>query len=78
VFDSIVITPSGSPTLWGAFTWGAALWQGAANALYPRQMKWHFPIVFRRAGLVAKGPSIAGVKIGRLHMRYQILGYLQQ
>jgi len=78
VFDNVIITPAGSPTLWGAFTWGQALWQGVANALYPRQLKWHFPVVFRRMGIVASGASANGIKIGRLHLRYQVLGYLQQ
>jgi len=78
VLDSVTITPVGSPTLWGVFTWGQALWQGAGNALYPRHLPWHFPIVFRRMGISATGSSVAGVKIGRLHLRYQVLGYLQQ
>jgi hypothetical protein len=29
-------------------------------------------------GISATGSSVAGVKIGRLHLRYQVLGYLQQ
>ena len=78
VFDSVVITPAGSITLWGAFTWGQALWQGVANALFPRQLQWHFPVVFRRMGISASGNSANGLKIGRLHLRYQVLGYLQQ
>ena len=78
VIDSVTVTPAGTTTLWGSFTWGSSLWQGLVNSLYPRQLKWHFPIVFRRAGLTATGASAAGIKIGRLHMRYQVLGYLQQ
>lgn len=78
LIDSVSVIPAGAPTLWGAFTWGQALWQGAANALYPRQLQWHFPIVFRRAGILATGISAGGIKIGRLHLRYQVLGYLQQ
>src|SRR5216684_1215931 len=78
VLDSVVIIPAGLATLWGAFTWGQALWQGAANALFPRQLQWHFPLVFRRMGIKATGNSANGIKIGRLHLRYQVLGYLQQ
>jgi hypothetical protein len=78
ILDIVSVAPTGSSTLWGSFTWGAALWQGAANALYPRRLSWHFPIVFRRMQIVALGASAPNVKIGRLHLRYQILGYLQQ
>lgn len=78
VFDLVTLIPAGAVTLWGAFTWGQALWQGGRNALYPRQLPWHFPIVFRRMQIVAQGVSVAGLKIGRLHLRYQVLGYLQQ
>lgn len=78
VLDQVTIVPSGSPTIWGAFIWGAALWQGALNALFPRQLQWHFPLVFRRMGITASGLSAPGIKIGRLHLRYQVLGYLQQ
>ena len=78
VIDTVTVVPAGASSLWGAFKWGQALWQGVVNALDPRQLKWHFPIVFRRMAIVASGTSAAGVKIGRLHLRYQILGYLQQ
>lgn len=78
IIDTVVITPVGPSTIWGAFVWGAAVWQGVTNALYPRQLSWHFPIVFRRLQVVASGASVPGLKIGRLHLRYQVLGYLQQ
>jgi hypothetical protein len=78
VIDLVSIVPAGASSLWGSFKWGAALWQSIVNALYPRQLQWHFPIVFRRGAIVASGPSSAGIKIGRLHLRYQVLGYLQQ
>lgn len=78
VIDTVSVTPSPTSTLWGAFVWGQALWQGLANALYPRQLPWHFPIVFRRMAIVASGQSGPSIKIGRLHLRYQVLGYLQQ
>lgn len=78
VLDTVMITPTGAATIWGAFLWGQALWQGAANALYPRQLAWHFPIVLRRLQISAQSNCIGGVKIGRLHLRYQVLDYLQQ
>jgi hypothetical protein len=76
--DIVQIVPAGSATLWGAFQWGQALWQGLANGLFPRQLQWHFPLVFRRMGIIASGSSQSGFKVGRLHLRYQVLGYLQQ
>lgn len=77
VFDAVTVIATGQATTWGVFVWGQALWQGAKNALFPRRLSWHFPIVFRRIGIAANGMSAAGVKIGRLHMRYNPLGYLQ-
>lgn len=78
LFDSIILTAPGTTTVWGGFTWGAALWQGAANALAPRPLNWTIPIVFRRLYIGVTGNCAAGIKIGDLFMRYQQLGYLQQ
>lgn len=78
VLDTVSISPSGSPTIWGAFQWGHALWLGIANSLFPRILAWHFPIVTRRLLLSAFGNSGSGFKLGRLHMRYEVLNYLQQ
>lgn len=78
VIDAVTITTSGGATIWGAFQWGNALWQGAQNSLYPRRLSWHFPIVFRRLGLLLQGSCAPGFKIGRIHLRYQVLGYLQE
>jgi hypothetical protein len=78
ILDSVNIASTGTGTIWGAFIWGAALWQGAQNALFPRQLKWHIPIVFRRLALMAQGLCAAGFKIGQAQLRYQQLGYLQQ
>lgn len=78
LFGSIILTAPGSPTIWGGFTWGAALWSGAANALAPRPLNWPAPIVFRRLFYGITGNCAQGVKLGDLFMRYQQLGYLQQ
>jgi hypothetical protein len=78
IIDTVTITPTGAATVWGQFQWGQAPWLGAKNALYPRQLKWHFPIVFRRMQIVVTGLCAPSLKIGRLHLRYQVLGYLQQ
>lgn len=76
ILDSVAIAPPGAPTIWGAFTWGAALWQGTPSALYPQQLAWHNPIVFQRLSIQAQGNSASGIKIGDMHVRYQKLGYL--
>ena len=78
VLDSVVITPSGAATLWGAFQWGQAQWLGAANALYPRELQWSTPIVFRRLTVLATGNCASGFLIGDMFLRYEQLGYLQQ
>lgn len=78
VLDTVAITLAGGATIWGVFTWGTDLWQGAAGALFPRQLPWALPIVFRRMNMSATGVCISGFKIGRLHLRYEQLGYLQQ
>lgn len=78
LYDSVSLAPTGVPTLWGAFTWGQALWAGAANALAPRQVPWHHPIVFQRLFIAVNGQSSAATRIGTTRMRYQQLGYLQQ
>ena len=78
VFDAVTLLTVASSTIWGAFQWGAALWQGARKGLFPQRLAWHFPIVFRRLALTATGICASGVKLGRLHLRYQILRYMQQ
>ena len=78
--DQVTIASSGTPTNWNQFNWNNANWNGTTlgNALYPRPMEWTGPLVFRRLSLLAAGLSAQGLKIGRLHMRYQVLNYLQQ
>jgi hypothetical protein len=85
IVDIVSVSSSGFtvPTLWGQFDWGQADWYGSTSgaggstALYPRQLAWHYPIVFRRGSIQATGNSVPGFKIGRMHMRYEITGYLQ-
>jgi hypothetical protein len=78
VLDTVQITSAASSTIWGSFSWGGALWQGLTNNLYPRRLPWHFPLVFRRLGILASGLSVASVKIGRMHLRYEVLSYIQE
>lgn len=78
LYDSVTLETGGQGTVWGQFNWGQALWLGPANALAPRSVPWHEPIVFRRIYLGFSGPCSSQVKIGTLRMRYEELGYLQQ
>jgi hypothetical protein len=80
LLDQVTISSSGTATLWNFFNWNSAVWNGTlnGNALFPRRLDWNAPLVFRRMRLSASGMSAAGLKIGRLHMRYQVLNYLQQ
>ncbi len=78
VFATVTITPTGSTTLWGGFLWGQANWLGAANALYPRELQWSEPIVFRRLALSVAGDCGSGYLVGDAFLRYEQLGYLQQ
>lgn len=78
VLDQVLFAGPVAGTIWGAFTWGAALWGSMLSALYPRRILWSIPLVFRRMALSFTGGSSGTLKLGRIHMRYQILGYLQQ
>lgn len=76
VLNTVSIAAPAGGTIWGAFTWGAAPWGGVSNALAPRQLPWTKPVVFTRMQIQVTGQSAAAVKIGTLHLRYQILRYL--
>lgn len=76
VIDTVTMSASGAATIWGSFTWGTGIWGGAANALAPIRLPWHFPICFARGSFMAQGASAGAVRIGALHMRYQILKQL--
>jgi len=79
VFNSVNVALTGTASIWGAFLWGApSVWGGVAGALAPRQLQWEIPIVFKRMCILAVGNSVSNFKIGRLHMRYEQLGYLLQ
>ena len=78
VFDTVTISATGTSTLWDAFNWDQAVWNSGATPLSSRAVNWHQPIVFRRLSAYVSGTSDAPVKIGRLHLRYQETGYLQQ
>lgn len=71
-----LLPPVGGPTIWGSFTWGAAPWGGTPSFLTPQQLPWTIPITFTRMQIQATGQCAGPVRIGALHMRYQILRYL--
>jgi hypothetical protein len=73
VIDTVMLTAPGTPTVWGGFSWGTGVWGGASTQLAPRQLQWHFPIVFARMSLQATGSSTQALRVGALHMRYQQL-----
>jgi hypothetical protein len=78
VYDTVQISAGGSSSLWDAFDWDTGVWDSGISALSPRQLSWHIPIVFRRLAIQATGQSASAVKVGRLHLRYEQLGFLQQ
>lgn len=77
ILSSVTVVAPAQTTVWGGFIWGAALWQGGANALSPRRLAWPIPVVFRRLAISATSNCASGLRIGDLFMRYQQLGYLQ-
>lgn len=77
-FDTLVVTSTGTATLWGAFRWGQAVWGGLLPGIAPQQLPWHYPIVFRRLAVSVSGNSSLAFRIGNMHLRYEKLGYLQQ
>jgi hypothetical protein len=84
--DAVVLDTTqivgGTPTVWGAFTWGVSPWFGASSNYRPRQIEWTEGITFRMlavklTGLCAGSPTYP-LQVGTLYSRYNQLGYLQQ
>lgn len=75
---SMTLQGSGSPTVWGAFTWGAAPWLGTVQSWRAQQLAHPAPIIFKRMALQCSGPSSSPFRIGRWEARLQRLGYIQQ
>lgn len=79
VLDTVSMSGSGTPpTVWGAFVWGAATWLGGSGIFRQRAVQWHLPIVFKQGSMRFTGNSSAGLVMGNLYIRYQILGYTLQ
>lgn len=81
VLDTVQIV-GGTPTVWGAFTWGAAPWFGATSNYRPRQMTWDKGVTFRMAALkltaLSEGDPTYPFQVGTIYSRYEQTGYLQQ
>ena len=77
VLDTVMIQgPGGSPTAWGAFSWGQAPWGGSGGGrplLHP--INWHLPLVARQLQISVNGFSGPNQVIGNLNLRYQRRGY---
>jgi hypothetical protein len=77
VINDVTITPVGSQTIWGAFTWGIGVWGGSQFNFAPRQIQWTIPIVFECLAVQMQGNAAPNFRVGNLWMRYEGLGYLQ-
>jgi len=76
VIDTVTLTGTGGAANWGQFTWGQAAWGVSTNALNPRKLPWHFPLVFARAQFSVTGQSASPVRLGAFQFRYKQLRYL--
>ena len=74
--DSVSLSGSGGSSNWGNFNWGQANWGISSNALAPRKLPWHFPLVFSRGKFTVAGQSTAAIRLGAWHFRYKQLKYL--
>jgi hypothetical protein len=80
-----IINTAAAAAVWGAtappgFVWGGpgVIWGGGHASLFPRPVNWPNPVVFRRMQIAVSGNCGPQLRIGSLHMRYEMLGYLQQ
>ena len=79
VLDSVLlIGPSGSGAVWGTFTWGAATWGASVSNISPTKINWTQPLVVDQFLIQVTGLCAQGVKLGKIYMRYSVLGYLDQ
>lgn len=74
--DAVMLSGTVGAAQWGNFTWGQASWGVAADALNPRKLPWHFPLVFARGQFTVSGQSASPVRMGAFHFRYKQLRYL--
>src|SRR6516164_11684726 len=74
--DSVMLSGTGGAAIWGQFNWGQAAWGVSSNALNPRRLAWHVPLVFSRGQFTVSGQSASPVRLGAWHFRYKQLRYL--
>lgn len=76
ILNTATLQAGGTPTIWGAFNWGAAVWDGVPNGLVQNPLQWQKPIVFNEGALRITGQSGAGFALGDIQSRAEILGYI--
>jgi hypothetical protein len=70
------LTAPNSLAIWGAFTWGIALWGENLSGMQPKTLPWPGAIVFNRLSLASAGLSSADLRLGSYHMLCKKLQYL--
>ena len=73
VIDNVSLAGGSGGAVWGGFKWGETKWGVSGNALTPRIVPWHFPLVFSKAQFIVSGQSAAPVRLGAWHFRYKQL-----
>ena len=76
LIDTVSAAQIGTPSIWGQFNWGQAVWGSPATALVNRIVPWRLPLVFSKAQFLATGQSAAAIRLGAWHFRYKQLRYL--
>ncbi len=62
-------------TIWDSFTWGGAVWGGSTGYFHQESLPWTAPLVFKQITLRETTAAAAGLVLGNIYLRYQILGY---
>jgi hypothetical protein len=71
-----VVAGATSGAIWGAFNWGASNWGSGTTRIAPNKIYWTAPVVAQQWQIQVNGLSAQGVRLGKIYMRYSILGYL--
>lgn len=70
--------PTAADTIWGSFTWGAALWNGAGTFVFQQPLNWPNKLIFKQMVMQITGNCALNTQIGNLNMLIARLGYLTQ
>jgi len=77
VLDAVsLVAASSSASVWGQFIWGSATWGSGTSKIAPQKIYWTLPIVAAQWQIQVVGMCAQGVRIGKIYMRYSVLGYL--